>query len=129
MNAKERAEKIFQTIDSGNFDPSTLVQDIAAELEAYVEEQLEAERNLRADWGYRIECLEKQLDEEKREAGLRCLAHTEKAKAEGRRAGLEEVLRIGDDNMPEFNDIHPQLKWFLGKIRALITTEANEGKL
>lgn|GEM_PF-3029813 len=42
-----------------------------------------------------------------------------------RQEAFQEMLRIGDDNMPELNDIHPQLKRFLELIRSRAKQEEN----
>lgn len=46
---------------------------------------------------------------------------------EGFASCRETILRMGDDNKPQFKDIHPQLQWFLEKVRSLQPSEKTGG--
>ena len=100
MTAAERAEKIFGIASSfwknsdGSIGKKVAILGITEQLEAYAKER---EKELICeDCGY---------------AGSSVMADHYEAKAEGRRAGLEKLLKSCDD-----------------LIDALITTEANEGE-
>ncbi len=109
MTTQQHAKKIAALFDP---DPTGYVMDqIAAELEAYAQEAI------RAHIGGPIQChISDHLP--------RC-EPCAKAKAEGRRDGLEEAAKLSEEFMMSDGDHGNEIAF---EIRALITTEANEGE-
>lgn len=115
MNAQERAEKLIRKWMQASPDKNGLNlvsgvwdEDIAAELEAYAEDVFKSDPALG------------------KISSLLVNIAVEKAKAEGRRAGLEEAAKIVDEDAGETGHFNLHRKGaddLIESIRALLTEE------